>query len=122
MSGNFQIIEELKIRSRALGVDLKEIGRRCGLAETTLRNWERGVAAPPPDALERWAGALGCRIALLPMDAGSRRGISVDWKQRRIAVDDVPVPPSEGLTRIPVRIAPTMPPMQCTPNTSSASS
>ena len=91
MSGNFQIIEELKIRSRALGVDLKEIGRRCGLAETTLRNWERGVAAPPPDALERWAGALGCRIALLPMDAGSRRGISVDWKQRRIAIDDVPV-------------------------------
>ena len=91
MSGNFQIIEELKTRSRALGVDLKEIGRRCGLAETSLRSWERGVAAPPSDALERWAGALGFRIALLPVDAGPRRGISVDWKQRRIAVDDVPV-------------------------------
>src|SRR5919197_6350698 len=91
MSGNYQIIEELRIRSRALGLDLKEIGRRCGVAETSLRNWERGVAAPPPDALERWAGALGFRIALLPMDAGPRRGISVDWKQQRIAVDDVPV-------------------------------
>ena len=91
MSGNFQIIEELKTRSRALGVDLKEIGRRCGLAETSLRIWERGVAAPPSDALERWAGALGFRIALLPVDACARRGISVDWKQQRIAVDDVPV-------------------------------
>jgi transcriptional regulator with XRE-family HTH domain len=91
MSGNFQIIEELKTRSRALGVDLKEIGRRCGLAETSLRSWERGVAAPPSDALERWAGALGFRIALLPVDASTRRGISVDWKQQRIAVDDVPV-------------------------------
>jgi transcriptional regulator with XRE-family HTH domain len=91
MSGNFQIIEELKTLSRALGVDLKEIGRRCGLAETSLRSWERGVAAPPSDALERWAGALGFRIALLPVDASARRGISVDWKQQRIAVDDVPV-------------------------------
>lgn len=91
MSGNFQIIDELRTRSRALGLDLKEIGRRCGLAETSLRNWERGMAAPPPDALERWAGALGFRIALLPVDAGTRRGIWVDWKQQRITVDDVPV-------------------------------
>src|SRR3977135_991518 len=108
MSGNFQIIEELKIRSRALGVGLKEIGRRCGLAEPTLRNCERGVGAPPPDALERWAGALGCRIALLPMDAGSRRGISVDWKQRRIAVDDVPVrlTPMEGPVHARLRSIP----------------
>jgi transcriptional regulator with XRE-family HTH domain len=91
MSGNFQIIDELRTHSRALGLDLKEIGRRCGLAETSLRNWERGVAAPPPDALERWAGALGFRIALLPVDAGTRRGIWVDWKQQRLTVDDVPV-------------------------------
>ena len=91
MSGNFQIIDELRTRSRALGLDLKEIGRRCGLAETSLRNWERGVAPPPPDALERWEGALGFRIALLPVDAGTRRGIWVDWKQQRITVDDVPV-------------------------------
>jgi len=91
MSGNFQIIDELRTRSRALGLDLKEIGRRCGVEETSLRNWERGVAAPPPDALERWAGALGFRIALLPVDAGPRRGICVDWQQQRITVDDVPV-------------------------------
>jgi DNA-binding winged helix-turn-helix (wHTH) protein len=91
MSGNFQIIDELRSRSRALGLDLKEIGRRCGLAETSLRSWERGVAAPPPDALERWAGALGFRIALLPVDAAARRGIWVDWQQQRITVDDVPV-------------------------------
>ena len=84
MSGNFQIIDELRTRSRALGLDLKEIGRRCGLAETSLRNWERGVAAPTPDALERWAGALGFRIALLPVDAGMRRGVWVDWKRSGI--------------------------------------
>src|SRR6186713_2502212 len=34
----------------------------------------------------------------------------------------MPVPPSAGLTRMPVPMAPTMPPMQCTPNTSSESS
>jgi hypothetical protein len=34
----------------------------------------------------------------------------------------MPVPPSFGFTRMPVMMAPTMPPMQCTPNTSSASS
>jgi transcriptional regulator with XRE-family HTH domain len=79
------------VRPAAAPQKSQTIGRRCGLAETSLRNWERGVAAPPPDARERWAGALGFRIALLPVDAGSRRGIWVDWQQQRITVDDVPV-------------------------------
>src|SRR5437588_6464910 len=91
MTGNFPIIEELRMRGRALGLDMGEIGRRCGLAETTVAAWEKGKAAPSPDALERWAQALGFRIALLPMDTTPQRGISVDWKQQRIAVDDVPV-------------------------------
>ncbi|TMK32500.1 MAG: helix-turn-helix domain-containing protein [Alphaproteobacteria bacterium] len=91
MTGNFPIIEELRMRGRALGLDMGEIGRRCGLAETSLRAWEKGKAAPSPDALERWAQALGFRIALLPMNTAPQRGISVDWKQQRIAVDDVPV-------------------------------
>jgi len=91
MTGNFPIIEELRVRSRALGLDLKEIGRRCGVAETSLRAWEKGAASPPTDTLERWARALGFRIALLPMDAAPQRGISVDWKQQRIAVDGAPV-------------------------------
>jgi len=91
MTGNFPIIEELRMRGRALGLDMGEIGRRCGLAETSLRAWEKGKAAPSPDALERWAQALGFRIALLPMDSAPQRGITVDWKQQRIAVDGVPV-------------------------------
>ena len=91
MTGNFPIIEELRMRGRALGLDMGEIGRRCGLAETSLRAWEKGKAAPSPDALERWAQALGFRIALLLMNTAPQRGISVDWKQQRIAVDDVPV-------------------------------
>ena len=91
MTGNYPIIEELRMRSRALGLDLKEIGRRCGLAETSLRAWEKGKATPGPDMLDRWAEALGFRIALLPMDTAPERGISVDWKQRRIAIDGVPV-------------------------------
>ena len=86
MTGNFPIIEELRMRGRALGLDMGEIGRRCGLAETSLRAWEKGKAAPSPDALERWAKALGFRIALLPMDTTPQRGISVDWKQQRIAL------------------------------------
>jgi DNA-binding winged helix-turn-helix (wHTH) protein len=91
MTGNYPIIEELRIRSRALGLDLKEIGRRCGVAETSLRAWEKGAASPSPDALERWAGALGFRIALLPLDAAPQRGIVVDWKQQRIRVEGAPV-------------------------------
>ena len=91
MTGNYPIIEELRMRSRALGLDLKEIGRRCGLAETSLRDWEKGNGGPSPDVLDRWAEALGFRIALLPMDTTPQRGISVDWKQQRIAVDGVPV-------------------------------
>ena len=91
MSGKFAIIDELKARRRALGLDLYEVGRRCGLDETELRDWEHGVGLPSPDALERWAGALGLRLALQPIEAGARRGISVDWKQRHIAVDGTPV-------------------------------
>jgi transcriptional regulator with XRE-family HTH domain len=91
MNGNYPIIEELRMRSRALGLDLKEIGRRCGLAETSLRAWEKGKAPPTPDMLDRWAEALGFRIALLPMDTAPQRGIIVDWKQQRIAVDGTPV-------------------------------
>jgi transcriptional regulator with XRE-family HTH domain len=91
MSGKFAIIDELRARRRALGLDLYEVGRRCGLDEAELRDWERGARLPSPDALERWAGALGFRLALLPIEAGAQRGISVDWKQRHIAVDGTPV-------------------------------
>ena len=91
MTGNFPIIEELRMRSRALGLDLKEVGRRCGVAETSLRAWEKGAAAPSADALDLWARALGFRIALLPLDAAPQRGIGVDWKQQRITVDGAPV-------------------------------
>ena len=91
MSGKLAIIDELRSRRRALGLDLYEVGRRCGLDETELRDWEHGVGLPSPDALERWAGALGLRLALQPIEAGAQRGISVDWKQRHIAVDGTPV-------------------------------
>src|SRR5437588_4711204 len=91
MSGKFAIIDELRARRRALGLDLHEVGRRCGLDEAELRDWERDTQLPSPDALERWAGALGFRLALLPLEAGAQRGITVDWKQRHIAVDGTPV-------------------------------
>ncbi len=91
MSAKFAIIDELRARRRALGLDLYEVGRRCGRDEDELRDWERGAKLPSPDALERWAGALGLRLALLPIEAAAQRGISVDWKQRHIAVDGTPV-------------------------------
>ena len=37
MSGNFQIIDELRTHSRALGLDLKEIGRRLERPERMNR-------------------------------------------------------------------------------------
>src|ERR1700732_1788696 len=90
MSGKFAIIDELRARRRARGLDLYELGRLCALDEAELRDWESGARLPSPDALERWAGALGFRLALLPIGAGARRGISVDWKQRHIAGDGTP--------------------------------
>src|ERR1051325_6022289 len=77
MTGNFPIIEELRMRGRALGLDMGEIGRRCGLAETSLRAWEKGKASPSPDALERWAKALGFRIAV---DGVPVRLTPMEWK------------------------------------------
>src|SRR5439155_16157809 len=91
MSGKFPIIDELRARRRALDLDLDEVGRRCGLDETELRDWERGADLPSPDALQRWAAALGLRLALLPIKAGAHRGIWVDWEQHHISVDGTPV-------------------------------
>src|SRR6266566_2946608 len=91
MSGKFPIIDELRARRRALDLDLDEVGRRCGLDETELRDWERGADLPSSDALQRWAAALGLRLALLPIKAGAHRGIWVDWEQHHISVDGTPV-------------------------------
>ena len=59
MTGNYPIIEELRMRSRALGLDLKEIGRRCGLAETSLRAWEKGKSTTSRLGLKISQRALG---------------------------------------------------------------
>jgi len=91
MSGKFPIIDELRARRRALDLDLDEVGRRCGLDEAELRDWERGADLPSSDALQRWAAALGLRLALLPVEAGAHRGITVDWEQHHVMVDDTPV-------------------------------
>jgi transcriptional regulator with XRE-family HTH domain len=91
MSGKFPIIDELRARRRALDLDLDEVGRRCGLDETELRDWERGAGVPSSEVLQRWAAALGLRLALLPIEAGAHRGIWVDWEQHHISVDGTPV-------------------------------
>ena len=92
MSGKFPIIDELRARRCALDLDLDEVGRRCGLDETELHDWERGADLPSSDALQRWAAALGLRLALLPIEAGAQRsGIRVDWEQHHISVDGTPV-------------------------------
>jgi len=86
-----RLTDDLQTRRQNLGLSVKDVGDRCGIDENSLNEWERGVTAPRLDAVERWAAVLGFHVALAPADAEARRGLRVDWQQRRVAVDGTPM-------------------------------
>jgi len=85
------LIGELKAQRQALGWSLTEVAQRCGIDEHFLSDWERGVGSPQLDEVDCWANALGLQLAVEPAADAQRRGLSVDWQNRRINVDGKPV-------------------------------
>lgn len=83
-------VDELTTRRRMLGWSVKDVAERSEIAEISLAEFEQG-APPRLDQAERWAAALGLRIALVPADSELRRGLKVDWPLRRVTVDGTPV-------------------------------
>ncbi len=85
------LTEDLKARRQAFGWSIEDVGERCGIDGQTLHDWERGADEPRLDMARRWAAALGLSVKLVPADGAPRRGMTVDWDRRRIAVDGNPV-------------------------------
>ena len=85
------LISELKARRQSLGLPIKDVGERCGIDERFLCDWERGEGTPRLDAIERWAAALGLKLALTPREQDARPGLRVDWERHCITVDGTPV-------------------------------
>lgn len=85
------LISELKARRQALGWSLSELSDRCAIDEQILHDWERGAGSPRLDAADRWAAALGLKLTLAPSEDGARRGLSVDWRNRHVSIDGVPL-------------------------------
>ena len=85
------LIAELKARREAVGWAIEEVGQRCGVDETSLRDWESGIGSPPLDAVQSWAACLDLELSLRSGTRTSRPSVSIDWDARCIAVDGTPV-------------------------------
>ncbi len=85
------LIAQLISRRQSLGWSVKDLGERCGIDETFLLDWERGVALPRLDAMRRWGAALGVDLALVAGEAEPHRRLKIDWGARRVTVDGTPV-------------------------------
>src|SRR5262249_10274316 len=91
MTDNNPLIIELKAHRQRLALSASDVAVRSGLDETLLSRWEDGASSPSLDGVQKWASALGLKLALIPSEQEARRGIRADWQKHRITVDGVPV-------------------------------
>lgn len=56
----------LAIARKAHGITQKELAKRCGLAEVTIRQYETGRRFPNAETLKRITKELGVKIVLIP--------------------------------------------------------
>lgn len=91
MNRKISVIAELKARREALGWSIDQVATRCGVDRKLLADAESGGASPRLDATERWAAALGLRLAALAGEGEGATPLQVDWSRRRITVDGAPV-------------------------------
>ncbi len=91
MTHKAPLISDLKSRRQSLGWSTTQVSERCGIDEQHLADWECGIAMPPLDAVEHWAGALGLKIVVAPEQSEAGQGLKVDWQNRRVCVDGAPV-------------------------------
>ncbi len=91
MTRKTPLISQLKTRRQILGWSLKEAGERCGIDESFLDDWERGIGSPQLETLETWATGLGLTLTLACGEEGAHHrpshGINIDWDVRGISVD-----------------------------------
>jgi transcriptional regulator with XRE-family HTH domain len=85
------LIGALKARREALGRSVADAAHCCALDEAMMRDWEAGIGSPPLDTAQKWAASLGLTLALTGDRQPPRRGVSIDWNKRQIAVDGAPV-------------------------------
>lgn len=91
MARNSSLISDLETRRRMLGWSTEELGNRCGIDETFLCDWERGLGSPRFDEMQHWAAALGLTLELVPAESEPRHGLMVDWDKHCIKVDGTPI-------------------------------
>ncbi len=91
MARKSSLISDLEARRHTLGWSTKELGERCGIDETFLSDWERGLGSPRFDEIQQWAAALGLTLELVPAEKECRHGLLVDWDKHCIKVDGTPV-------------------------------
>ncbi len=64
-----QVIEPMTIgqRIRAIrtlsGMTQKQLGEKCGMADSAIRKYESGRICPKLPTLRKLAAALGCKVA-----------------------------------------------------------
>ena len=91
MTGDNDLIAELKLRRQSMALMTSELAARSGIEEILLRAWENGDESPTLDALQQWAAALGLKLSLTATAEHGRRQIRIDWDKRRVTVDGTAV-------------------------------
>lgn len=68
---------------RMRGMTQAELGRRVGVSRERVGNWERGVNAPPPEALVALKRELGVPVdELLTGEEGARPALDAGTRER----------------------------------------
>ncbi|HVC54810.1 MAG TPA: winged helix-turn-helix domain-containing protein [Stellaceae bacterium] len=91
MTDKDPLIIDLIARRQTLGWSLRELSERSGIDEPRLAQWEDGSDLPRLDAAQRWGAALGVKLNLVPAAGEPHRGVRIDWNERRVTVEGVPV-------------------------------
>lgn len=59
------VAENIKRIRKKKGLTQKQLGKKCGMAESTLRQYELGYRHPKIETIQKIANALGCSLVAL---------------------------------------------------------
>ena len=85
------LIAELRAHREALGWSVAEVAERCGVDESFLEDWERGIGSPGLDELLVWAACFGLSLGLIATSKEPREKLRINWARRQITVGGTPV-------------------------------
>ena len=98
-----RLTDDLKARRQTLGWSVDEVSGRCGIDRDALHGWERGIASPRLDALQRWATALGLSFRLVAVEPNSMFASEARLPGARLRFENVIEPAGSG-SRITHRV------------------